>query len=372
VAKKQNSSNNSTTTKGQAEEPVRNIAEISAETLAKEARNDMNDTFAFPQIEWGNKNALLIFDAESKKQPMKVGITKSGDPVQWETEPYFNALNILMNVNHPWFKVMEEGLYLHQTLEEIMEGTKNENCGYMSHNQLTAMVTSTMIRRDLDILPGIYRLKWNGMFFTAADMPYQPYDQAEANWVKHNREAVQLVLALENLRKSAQLGQNVRLFWSEKMQPRANQVALNYGDYLNGNFEAINERIQKGIAAAIAWRQLANNSNRVDKAREDGKELPKLSDSFRLVEGEIVPSELVGKTIQFVNNGTTSPAQWTVTQDTDDLQGRQISLDVINATLAQNKGMKIGVVGDEPVTPKRPASKRRKNASMKDMETVVE
>lgn len=308
-------------------------------------------------LEFGHKNIVIRFNDSNSFHTV-------GEGAPWESVPFMNAITHLMNKENPLYAVMEAGMYLHKSLPEIVDMLKNGNVGLVSHVVLEEMIEARLVRRDLEIKPGVYRLAWNGLFLTASDMPYRPYDPNESAQVAHNRDAFKLFMAFETIRKAAEQGKNIRLLTTEKLQPRVEFFHKLYGLFLAGDFTTLAAEVKKGIDKAKLYETVKHYGKRSAAAVEKGKEFA-APESLETLTGTVAAASLVGKKVQFVMGTTTLPIEWTVTDGVTVVEESVINLGDIAATMKE-RGVKLHVVvaeGEQPAEKKAPRKARtpRKN-----------
>lgn len=316
-------------------------------------------TFNF-NLEFGNKNVVIRFNDSNKMHVV-------GENAPWESIPYMNAVSHLMNVEAPLYEVMDEGLYLHHDLMTIANGMPSKNVGYATHPVVKQMVETALLRRDLELKPGIYRLKWNGLFLTAEDLPFRVYDPNESAQVGHDRDAFQLIMAFETMRKAIAGGFNIRLLTSEKLQKRVDFLKAVHALFVAGDYAGVAAKIKGGVDRKATYDTLRDYSKRSANAVTQGKgfELP---ETVAVIGNDAVPTpEMIGKAIHFVSNGTTLPVEYTVTEGQTDLEKSLLNVgDMVASAKARN--LKIFVVSKEeaaadeqaPVAAKAPRKSSRK------------
>jgi hypothetical protein len=309
-------------------------------------------------LEFGNKNVLVKFNPDPRAKEVKIGLNGES----YKSVAFCNAIGEVINVAKPNFKVREAGMYLHKTLAEAREGFEDNNVGYVLSSTLEGLLASHEITYQNEMLPNeLYRVRFDGLAKVFVSLlTRHSYAEGEATWVRHDRNAYDLVKNLETLRKAETLKANIRLFYAEKEAARFTLLQTQWGMFLAGKFDELAENIQTGIDGASAFNTLRDYENLAKKRTEEGKPFVAKAGRTVMVFGgeQIDENALVGQTIQFVARGKALSTEYPVTAE---------NLSSITSTI-KARGYQVAFVAPkdevtelviEPVTPKARKSIRK-------------
>jgi len=247
-------------------------------------------------LEFGNKSVKILVEGGKKYHAVK-------NPI--ESMSWANALTHLMNVNHPAYRLMERGLYLHQvSFEAAFEADPfdNRNDGYCTGEKLATLISDGKVScREAVNAIGVYRIGHKRNVFYALEITPVPYEKGEAPYIGHDRKAFYLIKAFEDLRTAEELGFNITLLYTENEVPFFEAKQMQYMLYTEGKFDELAEMVHASVEAT----SVGNTMKHFEQlnAKAVARNTPFVVPASYVVKTrsgvDLTPEDLIGCTIQF-------------------------------------------------------------------------
>ena len=179
-------------------------------------------------------------------------IFKDGAPFQsvngWAVKGYLNAITHKLAGTYKTCEAF--GLISRFTLDELKNRINEPDGSYVfSGPRMDELINAGVIARNLPTEPNsLYRLSWDGWQFLASIVPYVAYEEGEADYVAHNRNAHYLMKALSWLTRFAEMAegdnaQNLRLAVLPELE---NLVTFKFEKQYGKTSEEIKDTLGRG------------------------------------------------------------------------------------------------------------------------------
>jgi hypothetical protein len=251
-------------------------------------------------------------------------------------------LNALTNIasGRGFQHVEVQGLLLNSSLDAYVNVVEKVKAGYCYGGpRLAQLIADGIVRQNGDIVPWeLYRLIWDGVgTFNMSLVEHRKYEEGEAEWLTHNRNAVYLCQAYQVLARAQEAADegnpfNIRLIYTGKFEKYADAKAELLG--LTGKTFTPEE-----VAAEVDQRVLTTQVKQTLKAVSRKTDKPEVSadETLPLVTGgEILAWDLVGNRIEYWGNAGCAANRTMVTAE---------NLVNVVATV-RKRGMKVAVVAE--------------------------
>jgi len=231
------------------------------------------------------------------------------------------VLNALTNIasGRGFNQVEIQGLMLNSSLDAYTNVVEKVKAGYCYGGpRLQQLVDDGIVRQNGEIVPWeLYRLIWDGIgTFNMSHVEHRKYEEGEAPYLGHNRNAVYLcqayqVLARAELANANGKPFNIRLYYTGKFQKYADAKAELLG--LTGK-TFTPEEIAETVDNKVFTKQVVQTLKAV--SRKDGKGEIASDETLPLYGGgEILAWDLVGSRIEYWGRSGMAHNKTRVTKD---------------------------------------------------------
>jgi hypothetical protein len=259
-------------------------------------------------LKFGNKSVMVVLNPDPSAKFVTIGNDegRNTDNRTRMCRVYASALTALMTEK---YAVVEDGLYLRHTMEELEQMLPEKNQGYAYGRVLRTM--------GFDVKDGmiVYRVNWNGIRLEAVELNYANPDDNAGQWQfdsqKHDISGRNQIDALQTIRNCQSRSVNLNIVYTSWDNQAFDELEANWNLFNAGNTTELRQavankttEIQTAVALkhyeALGARAIANNS-------------PFVADEAYIVKdfngNPVTVEELVGRIIKFVAGQVVLPQQ---------------------------------------------------------------
>lgn len=339
-------------------------------------------------LNFGSHKVEVIFNADNTKWNV-IGVSEA-----WKSTSYANALCHLF-LNTYAFQP-SAGTFMRKSWDEIaLTPVEEDDYGYIMGFDLPKWIKEGKVsyrKADEIEATNLYRVAYDGWLACfVRNVQWNQYEEDEPDFAGHNRNAWKIVRDLSIMRKSRDMGYNIRLVYTEREVPFFEQafdlkveddgtvtkaeggLRAKYQLWKDGNVDVLRKLINAQIVSRKVQKTAYKVTRKEEKAREKAEEEGSEYENPIVVKNTewmpvhavtgnpITKDELKGRSIQFVTSGQnpfTLPRIYTISADgSSDAKNGIMTPDGAYAA-AKAQSCKI-IFADAPATGGKPSLKGR-------------